>query len=104
MSRRSNNSAHIRTIATSVVFFITVLGLASCKQYFERQDALTLTAGDSIAKNKATHTINPWPPGSRNPRQATNDARALIAIERYQKNESLDPAPIRTQTSVKTEE
>jgi len=89
-------------IAGSGFFLLTMLGLSGCNQYFERQDPISLGVGDSVAQNRVAHTIHPWPRGSENPHHATNGARALIAIERYEKNESIEPDSLRTQTSVKS--
>ena len=93
----------MKNIAASGFFLLTILALSGCNQYFERQDPISLGVGDAVAQNKVAHTIHPWPPGSENPHHATNGARALIAIERYENNESIEPESIRTETSVKGE-
>ena len=76
---------------------LLALSLSGCNQYFERQDPISLGVGNAIAQNKVTHTIDPWPPGSQNPRHATNGARALIATRRYEKNVSIEPEAAPTQ-------
>ena len=80
---------------------VLTLGLSGCNQYFDRQDSISLSAGDAVAQNKAVHTIHPWPAGSRDPKHATNGARALIAIRRYEKNDSIEPEVISSQKADK---
>ena len=61
------------------------------KRYKHARDTITLSAGDAVAHNKAVQTINPWPVYARNKHQTTDGKRVLLGMERYQKNESIEP-------------
>lgn len=101
MARQNKVGAMGLRYAGCALLLISVLGVSGCNQYFERQDPISLGAGNAIAQNKVTQTINPWPPGSENPRHVSNGARALIAVRRYEKNESIEPEAIGTQAVTK---
>jgi hypothetical protein len=60
-------------------------------RYLAHSDTVTMGAGDAVAVNKATHTIDPWPPESRNARIDQDGKRAHIAIKRYEANKSIQP-------------
>ena len=75
---------------------VTMLMLGGCREgqynrYRHARDTISLSAGDSVAHNKAVQTIDPWPVYARKRHQTTDGKRALLAMERYQKNESLEP-------------
>lgn len=80
---------------------ITLLTLGACQErkynrYLHARDTITLGAGDAVAHNRAVHTIDPWPAHSRNPRHTTDGKRMMVGMERYQKNESLEPQGLST--------
>jgi hypothetical protein len=76
------------------------LALQGCyeERYTAHRDGVTFGAGDSVATNSATHTIDPWPPASDNPDIDMDADRALIAIERYKQNKSIPPRGLSTTT------
>lgn len=79
----------------------TMLGLGACQErkynrYLHARDTITLSAGDAVAHNKAVQTIDPWPAYSRNPRHVSDGKRMMVGMERYQKNESLEPQGLST--------
>ncbi len=97
MVRQSRTFTRARFITGGIATGVIVLGLAGCNQYFERQDTITLGLGDAVEHNKLTHTIHPWPPGSKNPWHGTNGARSTLAVQRYEKNQSIEPESLRSQ-------
>ena len=96
MARLNKHCLRTGALIGSIALVLT-LGLSGCNQYFDRQEAITLGVGDAVAQNKAAHTIHPWPAGSRDPKHATNGARALIAVRRYENNDSIEPEAISSQ-------
>ncbi len=80
-------------VATVAVSMLTLGGCAERKygRYLHPRDTISLSAGDVVAHNKAVHTIDPWPAHSRKTDHTTDGKRILLSVERYQKNESLEP-------------
>jgi hypothetical protein len=77
------------------------IGVGACYEqdrylYLGHGDSVTLGAGDAVATNKVTHTIDPWPPASRKTRIDMDGKRAAIAVERYQTNTSIPPRGLTT--------
>jgi hypothetical protein len=62
----------------------------------ERKDTLGYAAGDAVAWNRATHTIDPWPPYASNTNIPVSARRVAAAIERYEAGPEAasGPAPI----------
>jgi hypothetical protein len=60
-----------------------VLLLAACNN-LGRKDALGYGAGDAVAWNKATHTIDPWPASAADTNIPVSARRVAHAIERYE--------------------
>jgi len=52
---------------------------------------VTDDAGDAIATNNVTHTIDPWAPHSKDTEIKIDGKRAQIGISRYQNNQSVSP-------------
>lgn len=87
------------TMATAIA--LSMLTLGACQErkynrYLHARDTITLGAGDAVAHNKAVHTIDPWPAYSRKAHHTTNGQRMVLGMERYQKNESLEPQGLST--------
>ena len=75
---------------------VSMLVLGGCRerrygQYLHPRDTVSLSAGDAVAHNKAVHAIDPWPVASRNANHSSDGKRMLLGMERYQRNESLEP-------------
>jgi len=71
---------------------LAIVSLGSCNglagddemaRYYQRSETITLSAGDAMRTNAATHIINPWPPGVRDRRIAFDAQRLAGGIERY---------------------
>ncbi len=60
------------------------LSLAGCRDYLDRKDTLTYSAGNAVAENKAAQTIDPWPPRAFKKSQVTNGERMREAAKRYE--------------------
>lgn len=107
----------MRPIIISVVAFCT-LQITGCARYedlgfygFEdqqyghyraRRDSITAGAGNAVAHNIAAQTIDPWPKHSANKKIDMDGDRALIAIDRYKANKSIEPTGLETQSIVGT--
>jgi hypothetical protein len=59
--------------------------------YFSRRDTVTDDAGDAMATNSVTQTLDPWAPHSKNTEIKVDGKRARLGITRYQNNQSIDP-------------
>ena len=71
------------------VVVIGCAGLVACSaddrhSFFAFSDSAVSDAGDSVATNKASHTVDPWSPASRNNRIPMDGQRAATAVRRYQ--------------------
>lgn len=82
-SKRNTRVAVARALAIGVVG----LAVAGWDQYLDRSDTITHGVGDAVAVNRATQTIDRWPPASRYDRWATDGERSRLAIEKYRRRE-----------------
>lgn len=57
--------------------------LAGCRSSTDSVDRLNLSTGDAIARNKAVHTIDPWPNHAFKMYQKTNGQRVLGHYDEY---------------------
>jgi type IV pilus biogenesis protein CpaD/CtpE len=71
---------------------IICLMLSACTQYTnryaEREDTVTLSAGDAIASNAALLVPTPWPRYSNDTTIAMDGERIARAVARYRQGES----------------
>jgi hypothetical protein len=67
--------------------------LSGCNEddYLARRDTVSLGAGDAIATNAVTQTIDPWNRNAKNTDIQLDGERAGVAIDRYQQNKSIPP-------------
>lgn len=72
---------------------IACLALASCNQYLERKDTLTMSAGDAVASNEAVQIADPWPRYSQNNNIPMDGAKAQRALQRYRGNGQIGQPP-----------
>lgn len=68
-------------------------------QYLGARDTVTLGAGDAVAHNKAVQTIDPWPRYARDTDLTADGKRMMLGMERYEKNQSLEPEGMGTSQS-----
>jgi hypothetical protein len=78
-----------RAIAAMVVIATAVAGCS--EMYYDRRDTVALSAGDAIATNKVTQTIDPWSRASANNRIAFNGQRLQAAQDRYNRGKVITP-------------
>jgi hypothetical protein len=85
--------------ARLVAGVLTVVGigswLAGCSNadlYLDHRDSIALGAGDSIAANAVTQTVDPWPASSGDKNIAFNGQKMQGAVERYRTGKVIPPA------------
>ncbi len=102
---RSRTDAAASAIARLVAALLGIAALGAalggCSDlYWDRRDAIALSAGDAIAANEAAQTIDPWPPHSGNTNVAFNGQKMQSAIERYRRNLVTQPVdPVQLQVA-----
>jgi len=89
------SSNMLRTLALAAL----LAALAGCSEYLDRRDTISLGGGDSIATNKVTHMVDPWPRASADKNIAFNGNKMESAIERYRTNRVIRPQGIGTSAS-----
>lgn len=73
------------------------VGLSACADiYYDRRDAIHLSAGDANATNIAVHTIDPWPRHAANRDILTNGEKIQPAIQRYKEGKVTPPRGLGT--------
>jgi hypothetical protein len=74
------------------------LTLSACTQYqnryVEREDTVTLSAGDAVASNAAVQVPTPWPRYSNDTTIAMDGERIARAVARYREGEKQPVATI----------
>jgi hypothetical protein len=78
-----------RAIAAVVVIATAVAGCSEI--YYDRRETVALSAGDAVATNKVTQTIDPWSRASANNRIAFNGQRLQAAQDRYNRGKVITP-------------
>ncbi len=102
---RSRTDAAASAIARLVAALLGIAALGAalggCSDlYWDRRDAIALSAGDAIAANEAAQTIDPWPPHSGNTSVAFNGQKMQSAVERYRRNLVTQPVdPVQLQVA-----
>jgi len=82
------------------VTLISLLALAGCSEYLDRNDTMSPQSGNAVQTNKVTQMVDPWPAVSANRDIAFDGAVMGTAITRYRTGRiiqpvglSSDPAP-----------
>jgi hypothetical protein len=93
-----------RNLGLPLLLAFVGIGLSGCYEddryrYLAHSDSITEGAGNAAAVNAATHTIDPWPPESREARIDQDGKRAAIAAKRYETNTSIQPKGLTTTKS-----
>ncbi len=74
--------------------------LAGCSDiYYDRRDAIELSAGDALKVNQVTQMVDPWPRYSANRNIAFNGQKMQSAVERYRTNKVIPPVSGMTSSS-----
>ena len=88
--------------ATRTIVATALLGaaLGGCSEYyFDRRDTITLYSGDSVATNRVTQMIDPWPAASGQRNIAYNGEKAATAAERYRTGRVIPPVNATTSSA-----
>ena len=88
--------------ATRTIVGTALLGalLSGCSEYyFDRRDSITLYSGDSVATNRVTQMIDPWPAASGQRNIAYNGEKAATAAERYRTGRVIPPVNVTTSSA-----
>ena len=88
--------------ATKVLVLSLLLGatLGGCSElYFHRRETISLVSGESMAANRATMVIDPWPAASGRNNIAYNGEKALVAAERYRTGSVIPPVNATTSSA-----
>ena len=85
MSSRSGT----RAIAAVVVIASAVAGCS--EMYYDRRETVSLGAGDSVATNKVTQMVDPWPAASAKNNIAFNGQLMQAAQDRYNRGKVITP-------------
>lgn len=79
----------IKRVAAVVAITAAVAGCSEI--YFDRRETVALGAGDAIATNKVTQTIDPWSRASANNNIAFNGMLMQSAQDRYNRGKVITP-------------
>jgi len=90
-----SSSNMLRTLALAA--FLSAL--CGCSEYLDRRETITLGSGDSVATNKVSQMVDPWPRASADKNIAFNGAKMETAVERYRTNRVIPPQGIGTSAS-----
>lgn len=90
----------ILTVGGLTVAALLALTLGGCMddRYTARRDSITRSAGDAIATNQATQTIDPWSPASKDKSTPTSGRKAATAAQRYEQDKVIKPRGLNTTT------
>ncbi|MGO9172160.1 MAG: hypothetical protein ACLP7P_09365 [Rhodomicrobium sp.] len=84
----------LRSATTISVLAIIAAGVSAWDDDSDRIEFVTRGAGDAVEVNKATQTIDPWPPYVKNRHLTLDGKRAGLAIQRYETNRVMQPRPL----------
>jgi hypothetical protein len=89
---------HAKLALTIAAIATPAILLQGCyeDEYLSRRDTVSLGAGDAIATDQVTHTVDPWPPYARDTDIHLEGERARVAVRRYQQNKSIPPRGLNT--------
>lgn len=83
-----------------VAGFVLASTVAACSAgpdiYYDRRDAIHLSAGDANASNIASQTIDPWPRHAAYRDIQTNGEKIQPAIQRYKEGKVTPPRGLGT--------
>jgi hypothetical protein len=94
--RRQSNKALGNVLSGAKIIAVAAAAVitSGCEDYLDRRDTVTRGAGESVAFNKATQTIDRWPAAARRDRWNSDGERARLAIDRYRTGKTIPPAVV----------
>ena len=84
----------MRRFANAIGWCAIVLGLpalASCSEYLERRETISLYAGDAVAGNRVVQMIDPWPRVAADRDISYDGAVIGRAVARYHAGKVIPP-------------
>jgi hypothetical protein len=73
--------------------------LASCSEYLDHRDTVSLNGGNAVAQNKIVQMVDPWPRESANRNIAHNGYVMESAMTRYRNGQVIAPRGTTTSNS-----
>ena len=86
------SNKRVRALALGLLF----VSLSGCSEYLDRRETISLAGGNSVATNKVSQMVDPWPRDSADRNIAFNGAKMETAVERYRANRVIPPQGIGT--------
>lgn len=81
----------------SVIAITFAVALGGCSDiYYDRRDTVTAGAGDAVATNIVSQTVDIWPEAAGNRNIVFNGQKMQSAVERYRTNKVTPPQGIGT--------
>ena len=84
----------ICTLLSSTALVVSLLSGCTSDQLYEYRahtDTVTEGAGNAVAANRAVQTVDAWPTYSQKAEVDMDGKRALVAVRRYENNNSVKP-------------
>jgi hypothetical protein len=95
-------------LSTNVLRGLALTGvlvlLASCSEYLDRREAISLSAGDAVAADRVTMMVDPWPRASADKNIRFNGERMQQAVARYRANKVIGPKGDGTSTAYEAQQ
>ncbi len=86
--------------ATLVLVVLSGAMLAGCSDiYYDRREAIALSADDAGAADRAQQMIDPWPRDVGRRNIAFNGEKMQTAVERYRTGKALPPVNVTTSSA-----
>lgn len=70
---------------------ILMAALGGCSEYLDRRDTIAMSGGNSVAADKVTQMVDPWPRASADRNIASNGAVMQSAYQRYRTGQVIPP-------------
>jgi hypothetical protein len=86
-----SQAADLRRLALAALAGTGLLAAGCSDLYYDRRDTISLSAGDAVATNIATHTIDVWPREAGETRIVSDGHVIQSAVERYRTNKVTPP-------------
>src|SRR6185312_8052518 len=86
-----SQAVNLRRMMLGLLACVSLLTCGCSEIYYGRHDTISLHAGDAVATNIATHTIDVWPAEAGEQRIVSNGQKIQAAVERYRTNKVTQP-------------
>jgi len=94
-----------KSLALGILLGVTLsAALGGCSDiYFDRRETISLATGESMAANRVTQVIDPWPAASGRNNIAYSGEKAAVAAERYRTGRVIPPVNATTSSAAYTQ-